>query len=166
MLYAGLMLTAEGPKLFEFNVRFGDPESQVLMLRLKSDLVPALLAALMVQLDGISTFAGLTEAALTVVMAAKGYPGSYRTKAASFAVLDEAARLRGRRDLSRRHGGARMGKSSQWRTRAQYYRAPAAQLPKHRRARTPRSTASTGRRVSAAATSAGRRWSGEKNPTG
>ena len=46
VLFAGLMITAEGPKLIEYNVRFGDPECQVLMLRLMSDLVPALLAAL------------------------------------------------------------------------------------------------------------------------
>ena len=46
VLYAGLMLTAEGPKLFEYNVRFGDPECQVLMLRMMSDIVPALLAVL------------------------------------------------------------------------------------------------------------------------
>ena len=45
MLYAGLMITAQGPKLIEYNVRFGDPECQVLMMRLKSDLVPALLAS-------------------------------------------------------------------------------------------------------------------------
>ncbi len=45
VLYAGLMMTAEGPKLIEYNVRFGDPECQVLMLRLMSDLVPALLAS-------------------------------------------------------------------------------------------------------------------------
>ena len=45
VLYAGLMITAEGPKLIEYNVRFGDPECQVLMLRLMSDLVPALLAS-------------------------------------------------------------------------------------------------------------------------
>jgi phosphoribosylamine--glycine ligase len=77
VLYAGLMITAEGPKLIEYNVRFGDPETQVLMLRLKSDLVPALVASR----DGMLKSFDLRwsdDAALTVVMAAKGYPGSYR----------------------------------------------------------------------------------------
>ena len=76
VLYAGLVLTAEGPKLLEHNVRFGDPECQVLMMRLKSDLVPALLATV----DGVLSHVDLRwrdEAALTVVMAADGYPGAY-----------------------------------------------------------------------------------------
>jgi phosphoribosylamine--glycine ligase len=76
VLYAGLMITAAGPKLIEYNVRFGDPECQVLMLRLMSDLVPALLASC----DGMLRSFDLRwypDAALTVVMAAKGYPGDY-----------------------------------------------------------------------------------------
>ncbi|HEX4408693.1 MAG TPA: phosphoribosylamine--glycine ligase [Xanthobacteraceae bacterium] len=76
VLYAGLMITREGPKLIEYNARFGDPETQVLMLRLMSDLVPALLASR----DGMLKNFDLRwfdEPALTVVMAAKGYPGSY-----------------------------------------------------------------------------------------
>ncbi len=76
VLYAGLMITAAGPKLIEYNVRFGDPECQVLMLRLMSDLVPALLACC----DGMLGNFDLRwypDAALTVVMAAKGYPGGY-----------------------------------------------------------------------------------------
>ncbi|WP_407529280.1 phosphoribosylamine--glycine ligase [Methylobacterium oryzisoli] len=74
ILYAGLMLTAEGPKLIEYNVRFGDPECQVLMPRLTSDLVPLLLAASRGDLAGAAP-AWSPEAALTVVMAAPGYPG-------------------------------------------------------------------------------------------
>jgi phosphoribosylamine--glycine ligase len=77
VLYAGLMITAEGPKLIEYNARFGDPETQVLMLRLKSDLVPALLASR----DGMLKNFDLRwndDPALTVVMAAKGYPGPYQ----------------------------------------------------------------------------------------
>ena len=73
VLYAGLMLTEAGPKLLEYNVRFGDPECQALMMRLKSDLLPALIAAR----DGILRQVDLRwhdEAALCVVMAAKGYP--------------------------------------------------------------------------------------------
>jgi phosphoribosylamine---glycine ligase len=77
VLYAGLMITTSGPKLIEYNARFGDPETQVLMLRLKSDLVPALLASR----DGMLKNFDLRwydEPALTVVMAAKGYPGAYK----------------------------------------------------------------------------------------
>jgi phosphoribosylamine---glycine ligase len=75
VLYAGLMLTADGPKLIEYNVRFGDPECQVLMPRLRSDLVAAMLAAR----DGVLKSFDLRwseDAALTVVMAARGYPGT------------------------------------------------------------------------------------------
>ncbi len=78
VLYAGLMLTAEGPKLIEYNARFGDPETQVLMPRMKSDLVAALLAAC----DGVLANVDVRwwdEAALTVVLAAKGYPGAHAT---------------------------------------------------------------------------------------
>jgi phosphoribosylamine---glycine ligase len=74
VLYAGLMITAAGPKLIEYNVRFGDPEAQVLMPRLRSDIVPAMLAAV----DGVLGSFALRwrdEAALCVVMATKGYPG-------------------------------------------------------------------------------------------
>ncbi len=73
VLYAGLMLTEAGPKLLEYNVRFGDPECQVLMMRLMSDIMPTLIATR----DGILKEVDLRwydEAALCVVMAAKGYP--------------------------------------------------------------------------------------------
>jgi phosphoribosylamine--glycine ligase len=76
VLYAGLMLTDDGPKLLEYNVRFGDPECQVLMVRLRSDILPALAAAC----DGVLDTFDLRwadETALTVVMATDGYPGSY-----------------------------------------------------------------------------------------
>ena len=76
VLYAGLMITDEGPKLVEYNVRFGDPECQVLMMRLKSDLVPALMAAVDGQLAHLD-LRWREAAALTVVMAATGYPGAY-----------------------------------------------------------------------------------------
>ena len=74
VLYAGLMLTKDGPKLIEYNARFGDPECQVLMMRLKSDILTALLATC----DGVLDTFDLRwrdEVALTVVMAANGYPG-------------------------------------------------------------------------------------------
>jgi phosphoribosylamine--glycine ligase len=93
VLYAGLMITAQGPKLIEFNVRFGDPECQVLMLRLKSDLVPALIAAR----DGVLKSFDLrwhADVALAVVMAAKGYPGSY-PKGSAIEGLDAAAAVEG-----------------------------------------------------------------------
>ncbi|MDB5369769.1 MAG: phosphoribosylamine--glycine ligase [Roseomonas sp.] len=76
VLFVGLMLTATGPRLIEFNVRFGDPECQVLMLRLQSDLLAALLAACDGELDHFS-LRWSNEAALVVVMAANGYPGPY-----------------------------------------------------------------------------------------
>lgn len=74
VFFAGLMITAKGPELIEYNVRFGDPECEVLMPRLRSDIVPALLAACDGVLDQI-TLRWSEQAALTVVLAAKGYPG-------------------------------------------------------------------------------------------
>jgi phosphoribosylamine--glycine ligase len=93
VLYAGLMITADGPKLIEYNVRFGDPECQVLMLRLMSDLVTALLACS----DGMLKNFDLRwypDAALTVVMAAKGYPGNY-AKGTAIEGLDAAGAVEG-----------------------------------------------------------------------
>jgi phosphoribosylamine---glycine ligase len=93
VLFAGLMLTAEGPKLIEYNVRFGDPECQVLMPRLLSDLVPAFLASR----DGVLKSVDLrwqSHVALTVVMAAKGYPGKY-AKGSVIEGLDAAAAVEG-----------------------------------------------------------------------
>ncbi|MGH1418784.1 MAG: phosphoribosylamine--glycine ligase [Hyphomicrobiaceae bacterium] len=75
VLYAGLMITKDGPKLIEYNVRFGDPECQVLMMRLKSNLLDALYAAATGSLENV-TPEWHGDAALTVVMAAKGYPGA------------------------------------------------------------------------------------------
>jgi phosphoribosylamine--glycine ligase len=93
VLYAGLMIAADGPKLIEFNARFGDPETQVLMPRLMSDLVPALLASR----DGVLKAFDLrwyAEPALTVVMAAQGYPGHY-ARGTVIERLDEAAAVPG-----------------------------------------------------------------------
>ncbi|MDG2269877.1 MAG: phosphoribosylamine--glycine ligase [Alphaproteobacteria bacterium] len=89
VLYAGLMLTKDGPKLLEYNVRFGDPECQVLMMRLRSDIVPALVAAC----DGVLESFDLRwsdDAAMTVVLAANGYPGGYE-KGTEIKGLDAAA---------------------------------------------------------------------------
>ncbi|HEY5597612.1 MAG TPA: phosphoribosylamine--glycine ligase [Kiloniellales bacterium] len=91
VLYAGLMLTDDGPKLLEYNVRFGDPECQVLCVRLMSDLLPALIATS----DGVLSALDLRwhdHAALTVVMATKGYPGPYR-KGSKIGGLDAAAAM-------------------------------------------------------------------------
>src|SRR5690606_7047352 len=102
VLYAGLMITPDGPKVVEYNVRFGDPECQVLMMRLKSDLLPALVAAR----DGVLKHFDLRwhdEAALTVVMPARGCPGAYR-KDTEIRGLDKAADLE---DVKVFHAGTR-----------------------------------------------------------
>ncbi len=93
VLYAGVMLTGEGPKLFEFNVRFGDPECQVLMLRMMSDIVPACLASCDGQLKNFD-LRWFADPAVTVVMAAKGYPGDYR-KGSRIGGLEAAAKIDG-----------------------------------------------------------------------
>jgi phosphoribosylamine--glycine ligase len=93
VLFAGLMITASGPKLIEYNARFGDPETQVLMLRLMSDLVPALLASRDGQLKSFD-LRWYPDAALTVVMAAKGYPGAYQ-RGSAIEGLDDAASVDG-----------------------------------------------------------------------
>ncbi|MBM3502810.1 MAG: phosphoribosylamine--glycine ligase [Alphaproteobacteria bacterium] len=90
VLFAGLMITREGPKLIEYNVRFGDPECQVIVMRLFSDILPVLLATA----DGVLRHVDLRwrrEAALVVVMAANGYPEQYR-KGTPISGLDAAAK--------------------------------------------------------------------------
>jgi phosphoribosylamine--glycine ligase len=93
VLFAGLMITQQGPKLIEYNVRFGDPECQVLMLRLMSDLVPALIAAREGQLKNFD-LRWYDEAALVVVMATQGYPSSYG-KGSVIRGLDAGGALKG-----------------------------------------------------------------------
>jgi phosphoribosylamine---glycine ligase len=77
VLYAGLMITRQGPKVLEFNARFGDPECQPLLMRLKSDLVDVLEAAAQGRLDSIAPLEWDPRPAVCVVMASKGYPGPY-----------------------------------------------------------------------------------------
>ena len=89
VLYAGLMLTAEGPKLIEYNVRFGDPECQVLMMRYAGDLAALLLAVAEGRLADAPAPEFSDGVALTVVMAAEGYPGTPRTGGA-IAAIDAA----------------------------------------------------------------------------
>ena len=102
VLYAGLMIDAEGPKLIEYNARFGDPECQVLMLRLRDDLLTILNAAVDGVLDQVSV-RWRDESALCVVMATKGYPGSY-AKGSDIRGLDQAAALP---DVDIFHAGTR-----------------------------------------------------------
>jgi phosphoribosylamine--glycine ligase len=111
VLYAGLMIGPQGPKIFEYNCRFGDPECQVLMMRLKSDIVPALIASA----DGGLKHFDLrwsNDTALTVVMAAKGYPDAYQ-KGSEIRGLDAAGKVEGvqwRAGAEReRHGAHRRG---------------------------------------------------------
>ena len=93
VLFAGIMVTKDGPKLLEYNVRFGDPECQVLMARLESDLLPVLLAAAEGRLD-LTPLSWRDEVALVVVMAAAGYPGPYR-KGGVIGGLDQAGTVEG-----------------------------------------------------------------------
>lgn len=93
VLFAGLMISDEGPKLIEYNARFGDPETQVLMVRLISDLLPALIASADGQLKNFD-LRWSPEPALTVVMAAKGYPGDY-DKGTRIAGIDRAEQIEG-----------------------------------------------------------------------
>ena len=91
ILYAGLMLTKHGPKTLEFNARFGDPETQPLLVRMESDIVPLFEACI----DGTLEQCDLKwkpETSVCVVMAAKGYPGSYE-KGKEISGLDEAGAL-------------------------------------------------------------------------
>ena len=93
VMYLGLMITKSGPKLVEYNCRFGDPECQVLIPRLKSDLLTALIATRDRQLHNVD-LRWSDDVALTVVMASKGYPGSY-AKDTEIRNLDAAAAVEG-----------------------------------------------------------------------
>ena len=93
VMYLGLIFTKDGPKLVEYNCRLGDPECQVLMVRLKSDLLAALLGARDGRLNDVH-LRWSDDVALTVAMASKGYPGNYE-KGHVIHGLDEAARLPG-----------------------------------------------------------------------
>jgi phosphoribosylamine--glycine ligase len=103
VLYAGLMFTAAGPKVIEFNCRFGDPECQPLMMRLKSDLVEAMLATAEHKLDQV-TLEWDPRPAVCVVMASGGYPGSYE-KGHEITGIDAAEALG---DVKVFHAGTKM----------------------------------------------------------
>jgi phosphoribosylamine---glycine ligase len=91
ILYAGLMLTVEGPKLVEYNARFGDPECQVLMMRLEDDLLALMRATALGRLAEVSPPRFADETALTVVMAARGYPGTPEKGGAITGIADAEA---------------------------------------------------------------------------
>jgi phosphoribosylamine--glycine ligase len=93
ILYAGLMLTAAGPKIIEYNVRFGDPETQVILPRLKTDLVDVFTAMTEGRLNEM-TLSWREGAAATVVLVADGYPGKYE-QGKRITGLDEAGRMEG-----------------------------------------------------------------------
>ena len=104
VLFAGLMIEADGPKLIEYNARFGDPETEVVLPRLKSDLLELMVAAVEGRLAGrVAEFSPAT--ALTVVMASKGYPGDY-AKGSRIEGLDEVAARPG---ISVFHAGTKAG---------------------------------------------------------
>ncbi len=104
VLFVGLMLTATGPRVIEFNVRFGDPECQALMMRLKSDLLPALLASARGDLSGVE-LEWSADPSLVVVVAARGYPGAV-TKGEPIGGLEKAAAIPGVRVF---HAGTAQG---------------------------------------------------------
>ena len=104
VLYAGLMIDGSGPRLVEYNVRFGDPECQAMILRLGSDLLPALIACATGGLDKVA-LEWTPEPAITVVMAAEGYPGSYR-KGDEIGGLEAAGAVEG---ITIFHAGTRIG---------------------------------------------------------
>ena len=103
ILYAGLMLTGQGPRVLEFNTRFGDPEAQPVLMRLKTDLFELLLAAAEGRLDRFGPLEWDPRPAVCVVMASEGYPGNYET-GIPIRGLAEAATLR---DVQVFHAGTR-----------------------------------------------------------
>jgi len=93
VLYAGIMITKNGPMTLEFNVRFGDPETQAILPRLKSDLVEIMLAATEAKLSRLRTLEWDERPCVCVVCASKGYPGEYEKGKEIFG-LDEAAKMK------------------------------------------------------------------------
>ncbi len=91
VLFAGLMMTEDGPKLIEYNARFGDPECQVLMRRLQSDLMDIFIAAEAGALAELPPLTWFDDPVVNVVMAAKGYPGAYEKGSAIGGILDANA---------------------------------------------------------------------------
>ncbi|MEL7266673.1 MAG: phosphoribosylamine--glycine ligase, partial [Planctomycetota bacterium] len=109
ILYAGLMITAAGPKVLEFNVRFGDPECQPILMRLKSDLLEILLAVAEQRLDEIddASLQWDDRPSVCVVMASEGYPGPYE-KGRVIRGLEDAAKLESQQDVKVFHAGTKL----------------------------------------------------------
>ena len=105
VLYAGLMITKQGIKVLEYNVRFGDPECQPLMMRLQTDLVDVMQATVESRLDELDSLRWDPRHSVCVVMASEGYPGSYE-KGHAIRGLDEAAELQ---DVKVFHAGTKQG---------------------------------------------------------
>ncbi len=105
VLFAGLMMTKEGPKLIEYNARFGDPECQVLMRRLQSDLMEIFIAAEAGKLGKLKAPAWFDDPTVNVVLAAKGYPGSYK-KGSEIKGIDKANAMDG---VVVFHAGTKLG---------------------------------------------------------
>ena len=104
ILYAGLMLTGQGVKVLEYNVRFGDPECQPLLMRLQSDIVDVMEATIDRSLDKIESLEWDPRPSVCVVMASEGYPDSYQ-KGHVIRGLDEAAKVE---DVKVFHAGTSM----------------------------------------------------------
>jgi phosphoribosylamine---glycine ligase len=111
LLYAGLMLTAGGPKVIEFNCRFGDPETQALVVRLKGDLVEIMLATCQGRLDEVD-LSWDPRSACCVVMASGGYPGDYKT-GLPITGLDAQGQLPGAPDVTVFHAGTARNKDGE-----------------------------------------------------
>ncbi|MBP3556168.1 MAG: phosphoribosylamine--glycine ligase [Thermoguttaceae bacterium] len=109
VLYAGLMMTPQGPRVLEYNARFGDPECQPLMFRLKTDLVDVMQATIDERLATLEPLEWETRAAVCVVMASEGYPGSY-VKGHKISGLEEAAKLP---DVKVFHAGTKLGENGE-----------------------------------------------------
>ena len=109
VLYAGLMMTPQGPKVLEYNARFGDPECQPLLFRLKTDLLEVMEATVDEKLVHMSPLEWDERPAVCVVMASKGYPGSYE-KGKVISGLDEAAQLP---DVKVFHAGTKLNDAGQ-----------------------------------------------------
>jgi phosphoribosylamine--glycine ligase len=115
VLYAGVMLTPDGPKTLEFNVRFGDPETQAILPRLKSDFLEVMLAVSEEKLNRIVKLGGLSwdsRACVCVVCASKGYPGDYE-KGKEISGLDEAEKIK---DVVVFHAGTKLAPNSKLQT--------------------------------------------------
>jgi phosphoribosylamine--glycine ligase len=110
VLYAGIMFTKEGPKVLEFNVRFGDPETQAILPRLKSDLLEVILATAEGKLSRYKNLEWDTRACVCVVCASGGYPGEYEKGKEIFG-LDEAAKMK---DVFVFHAGTTLVRSSEF----------------------------------------------------